>query len=301
MIGWLQANRAAALDEFDAVERVGPAPFGPLERIESARADQEEIVIGADLRQLALIESLPQQAFADRRRGGERQPEIDERLVWFIVLGAEQSGRVAAGDQQPLHRALGEQGVPGGPAQGFAVEPYGAVRNGTAAAPDYPRRPDDGIADHGAGDGRARHGMRAARQIAGLFERGAAADIEALEGRDIGRERVPWNADHENRFFMRHDPGAGDDALGRDRGDDIERTAGIADRAGHLVGRERIAENSAIGGPDNGGRRFSLRLFDRGGTFRWKEFSGDPEVGGLCAATRGQRQRRENAQHPGGP
>ena len=50
----LRSNGAAALNDFDAIEHIGAAPFGALEGIEPGRADQNEIVVGTDLRQFAL-------------------------------------------------------------------------------------------------------------------------------------------------------------------------------------------------------------------------------------------------------
>jgi len=90
VVGGLQTEGATALDDLESFERTGLPPFGSLERIETRCADQHEVVIGTNLCQLAFVDALPEQALADRRRCGERKPEIDEWLVWLAILRAEQ-------------------------------------------------------------------------------------------------------------------------------------------------------------------------------------------------------------------
>ena len=132
-----------------------------------------------------------------------------------------------------------------------------------------------------------------------LLERGTGADIEAVEVRDIGGERVARNADHEDRLLVGDDLCSGNDALGRDRGDDIERAAGVADRAGNLVGRERVAEDVAIGcAHDRGWRRFPAAASIVAASCRRKKLFGDPEVGACAPARHGRTSDAQNEHTP---
>ena len=163
-----------------------------------------------------------------------------------------------------------------------------------------PGRADDGVANDGAGDGRAGDGVRTARQRRLRSARKLPwRYVEALEIRDIGGERLARNADHQDRLLMGDDHGSGNDALGRYRGDDVERAAGIADRARDLTGGECIAEDAAIGGTHDRGRRgrHLLELLNPGPASGEKNCLRRLSVGRQRAA-RKRHPRCDKRQHP---
>ena len=98
-------------------------------------------------------------------------------------------------------------------------------------AQDRARGAHNSVADDSARHRSAGDSVRPAGNAARQPLQAAPQHVEPLEIRNVGRNRLARDAYDQDRLLVRDDHSADDNAFGAYCGDDVDRSAGIANRA----------------------------------------------------------------------
>lgn len=143
---------------------------------------------------------------------------------------------------KPAYRAVADEAFPVAHLTAFEIERLDdggqgcrsrrAVAAGHATASDeLGRRANDTVAHHQHGDGCAAHDVDLRRFLGATCDRLHVLADQPIHGGDDARFR---NADQHDRLLVIDQLDAGDDALGIDAGQQVNRFAGVTDGIGEV-------------------------------------------------------------------